>query len=249
MKICSMNINGLKSAWESGLKEYIRTLDPDVMCLQEIRTSSNLIQYFIPGYEEYYVPSMKKGYAGVGVLTKPSPLMVVKGLGVPGSGDQGRAVTIELKDINIVNVYAPASGEDLEKLDEKMIWLNDLHGFISYLEKTKPVIICGDLNVAISKRDMPPSVVNQRTAGNTDEERAALRNILNDGYIDVWGLANMNKCGVTWAPYWIKRNKEKYGWRLDYFLASNKLLGRIKACQILEPTNMSDHRAITLEIK
>ena len=249
MKIITMNINGLKSAWDGGLKEYVMELNPDIFCMQEIRMSQNLIRYFVPGYEEYYVPSAQKGRAGVGILTKPKPLTVIKGLGIPGSGDQGRAVTIDMKKLYLVNVYAPASGQNLERLEEKTRWMEDLRRFVAYLEKDKPVIVCGDLNIAISPWDMPACVVGQRTAGNTEEERSAISRFLNDGYVDVWKMANRSRSGVTWTPYWIRRNKELYGWRLDYFLVSNKIIDQVKNCQILEHVNFSDHRAVLLEMK
>jgi exodeoxyribonuclease-3 len=251
MKIVTMNINGLPSAWEAGLNDYVRDLAPDVFCMQETRSDKGLSVYCLTGYEAYFCPSAQLGRSGVGVFTKIDPEVIISGLGVPGSGKEGRAMTLELEDRYLVNVYAPASGESLERLEAKVRWMQQLREFLQYLEKRKPVILCGDLNVAATQWDMPVAQRHERSAGNTDEERAGLENILADGYYDVWRMAKHDSPrGVTWAPAWMSGAAAKHnGWRLDYFLVSKKLSENFVSCEILEATEMSDHRAVMLEIK
>lgn len=250
MKICSFNINGLQSAWNAGLKHYIRELGAETFCVQEIRTDRNLERYFIPDYLEYYCPSSRSGYSGVGVFAKHSPKAVIQGIGVPSRNDEGRAITVEMKDFFLVNVYAPASGRDLERLPEKVLWMNDLCRFVEYLESIKPVIICGDMNVAGNALDMPSEQVSTVSAGNTIEEQTAFNRLIDMGYYDVWRLCHPYDRGVSWTPYWAKSGRDNdTGWRLDYFLVSAGLFDRVRTCDILEANDISDHRCVILEIK
>ena len=250
MRIVSYNINGLKSAWEKHLKQYISTTQADVFCVQEIRTKKGLVLYFVPGYEEFYYPSDTPGYAGVGMFCKRTPKALIHGLGVPGRAAEGRAITIETKDLYVVNVYAPASGSNLERLDNKVSWLNDLSRYVQYLEGKKPVIICGDMNVAGGVIDMPYDMREVKTAGNTTEEREAFNRLINAGYFDVWRQFHPGVRGVSWAPYaYQKAREDEVGWRLDYFLVSESLRNRVRCCEILPGNEISDHRCVILDIK
>lgn len=243
-----MNINGIGSAWEQGLKHYIRELAPDVFCMQEIRTDRNLGLYFIPEYHEYYCPSDRPGYAGVGLFTRHQPRMLIQGLGKAERAYEGRAITMETKDFFIVNVYAPAAGADLGKLGYKAEWMTDLKRYVMYLEGKKPVIICGDMNVAASAYDLPYDCTDEASAGNTDIERAAFNSLLSAGYEDVWRLAHYGQFVPTWSEYrW--RDNSDHGWRLDYFLVSASLIDRVMKCDILPFAKFSDHKAVLLEIK
>lgn len=249
MTIITMNVNGISSAWDRGLKYYIREAKPDIFCLQEIRTSKNLELYFIPGYSEWFFPNAEKsGYAGVGAFSRRSPKQIIQGLGVPNRDGEGRAITLEMKDFYLVNVYAPTSGNEMEGLSAKIEWLEDLRRFVSFLENSKPVIICGDLNVAAGGRDFPEQATRE-TAGNSLLERDAFNSLLNDGYYDVWRMAHPGTRGISWTPNWAKKNSLNYGWRLDYFLVSTKLMQRVSNCEILGRTDLSDHQAVALSLK
>ena len=245
-----MNINGLQSAFKAGLSRFVRETEADVFCMQETRTGKGLEQYFVPDYDEYYCPSDKQGYAGVGLFTRLDPLNVIQGLGVPERVNEGRAVTLELTDMYIVNVYAPASGAELERLPEKVAWMNDLYRYVKYLHARKPVVICGDLNIAGGVMDMPYGQSRISSAGNTSEEKEAFNRLIQTGFYDVWRLSHYGSRGVSWAPYGMnERTAEEYGWRLDYFLVSGKLLDLVKKCEIMPPNGISDHRCIVLDMK
>ena len=251
MKLVTMNVNGLHSAWERGLKQYVRDLDADVFCMQEIRTSENLELRFIPGYGEYFLPSSKKGRAGVGAFIKEEPLSVSGGFDMEGSFEEGRAMTIEMEKFYIVNVYAYAAGERLEMLGVKLGWMAALREHVAALMKAKPVIVCGDLNVAITDFDLPGSLNREEresAAGATTSERLWIARLLEKGLVDAWQIAHPKKRGVSWTPYWVRRNNEIYGWRLDYFLVSEELLEKVRSCEILDRTDLSDHRAVMLDI-
>ena len=248
MKIASLNINGLKSAFDSGLKSYILDVKADVFCVQETRTGKDLACYFVPGYHEFYCPSAHSGHEGVGLFTKRLPKGLIQGIGVPARGNEGRAITLETGSYYIVNVYAPTSGAALQNLENKVFWLNDLLRYVKYLEGMKPVIICGDMNVAGGVRDMPAEQLGTPSAGNTDAEREAFNKIIDAGYYDVWRMTHPNERGVSWAPYWGNGEDYDFGWRLDYFLVSEKLLDRVKKCEILSQCDISDHRCLVLEI-
>ena len=250
MKIFSFNINGLQSAWDAHLKSFIRELVADIFCMQEIRTSKNLGSYFIPEYHEYYCPSSRPGYSGVGLFTRHLPRCLIQGIGVPSRAEDGRAITMETKTFYGVNVYAPASGQNRERLQEKVLWMDDLHRYVSYLEGIKPVILCGDMNVAGSLKDLPSEQVATESAGNTNEEKTAFNRLIDLGYCDVWHLCHPNERGISWTPNWAKnRHEHDTGWRLDYFLVSNKLLDRVRNCQILDANEISDHRCLYLDLK
>ena len=245
-----MNINGLHSAWEAHLKRYVRELKADVFCMQETRMGKDLDQYFVPGYEEYWCPSDRPGYAGVGLFTSRRTLSVIQGLGVPERADEGRAVTLELAGMYVVNVYAPASGADLERLPEKVAWMNALCRYVEYLEARKPVVICGDLNIAGGVLDMPLGTDREQSAGNTSEEKEAFNRLVGMGYYDVWRLSHSGIRGVSWVPPGTnERWAEQYGMRLDYFLVSEKLLGRVRSCEIQPQTAISDHRCVVLDMR
>lgn len=248
MKIASMNINGISAAWSRGLKPYIRTIAPDIFCMQEVRTNRNLEMYFIPEYHEYYCPSNRPGYAGVGLFARHQPKMLIQGLGKAARADEGRAITIETKDFFLVNVYAPTAGANLERLDFKIEWMNDLRRYVLFLEQKKPVIICGDMNVVASKYDLPYEDIEIVSAGNTDTEREAFNNILSAGYEDVWRMAHYGQFLSTWTEYKY-HHSINHGWRLDYFLVSKNILDRVNKCDILPFADFSDHQAIVLELK
>jgi len=249
MRLVTMNINGLPSAWEAGLKRYVRDSGADVFCMQETKAKVWPPEYRIPEYEEYWCPCSRAGYAGVGAFTKVLPEVVYSGLGTADSEREGRTMTLEFEGMYLVNVYAPASGEQLEKLSEKMRWLEQLKQAVAYLERNKPVVLCGDLNVAATRLDLPADVAGERTAGNTDEERRLLQDVLAVGLVDVMPLCGRRRL-VTWSPQWARyRDDARLGWRLDYFLVSEKLIDSVTACRVLEPTPLSDHRAVVLDLK
>lgn len=248
--LASLNINGLASAWEARLNDYIRESGADVFCVQETRTDRNLWRYFVSGYSEYFCPSSTPGYAGVGLYTKRQPLSLIQGIGVPARADEGRALTMETRDFYLVNVYSPASGADLEHLGNKVSWIADLTRFVTHLEKKKPVVICGDMNVAGGIKDQPSDQFRTPQAGNTREELKAFNTLIDAGYYDVWRMAHGNERGVSWTPYLMKdRGRFDAGWRLDYFLVSKKLIDHVTACDILPENDISDHRCVRLRMR
>ena len=251
MKLASFNINGLQSAWDAHLKRYIRDLDASVFCVQEIRTNKNLERYFIPEYHEFYCPSNRPGYSGVGLYTKHLPKGLIQGIGVPKRVDEGRAITMETKEFFILNVYAPTCGQSLDQLQDKVLWMNDLCRYVQYLDSIKPVIICGDMNVAGGVQDIPSEQVDTISAGNTPDEKEAFNKLINVGYCDVWRLAHPNERGISWTPYWARGVRGDYetGWRIDYFLVSISLLERVQSCNIMGRNEISDHRCLVLDIK
>lgn len=249
MRIATMNVNGIAAAWKQGLKPYIRSVDADIFCIQEIRTDKNLGMYFIPEYEEYYCPSDLPGRAGVGLFTKHRPKLLIQGLGKAARAAEGRAITMETKDFFIVNVYAPASGVNLERLDYKLEWLNDLKRYVLFLEQKKPVIICGDMNVTATNLDLPYEDLENISAGNTNAERAAFNSILSAGYNDAWRLTHYGQYASTWSEYWNRNRETDRGWRIDYFLISEKLISRLIKCDIFPFAEFSDHKAVVLELK
>ena len=249
MRFITMNINGLPSAWKAGLKCYVRDSGADVFCMQETKAAKWPPECRIPEYEEYWCPCSRAGYAGVGAFTKVTPGVVYSGLGTAGSERQGRAMTLEFDGMYLVNVYAPASGAQLEGLPEKMRWLKDLRQAVEHLEESKPVVLCGDLNVAATRLDLPADVAGERTAGNTDEERKLLRDVLSVGLVDVMPLCGKGPY-FTWSPPWARESDDaRLGWRLDYFLVSEKLIDSVAGCRVLEPSPLSDHRAVVLDLK
>ena len=248
MKIISFNINGLISAWEKGLWGYIQKTDADIFCVQETRTTD--FRSTLRGYDDYLCPSNRPGYAGVGIFTRIPPLNIYKGLGVTTRLEEGRAITFEGESFYLVNVYAPVTGGDLERIKEKVSWMNDLRAYVRYLRQLKPVIVCGDLNIAAFPYELPIPVKNEISAGSAGSERAALYKLMNEGYWDAWGTLNRGVHDATWSPYFVSAvGRQTAGWRLDYFLVQQSLLPKVLNCENLPFTDMSDHRPISLEIE
>ncbi len=241
MKLISFNINGISSAWTNGLCRLICNWKADLVCLQEIRKNEGLELYGVAGYEDYFLPSKKKGYAGVGVYSRLHPLNVIQGIGVAKRLDEGRAITVEYESFYIANIYAPAGGQDMQKANEKLLWMDDFINYISFLKKNKPVIICGDLN-------MPGCSISAsyQCAGFSYDERLRFNNLLQLGYIDVLGAKDPSAPLITWAPY---NSSAERGLRLDYFLIPVEFLSAVQSCGVLPVENISDHRPVELNLK
>lgn len=249
MRIISWNINGIRAVWDKGFKAFFREADADVFCVQEIRSDKDLDNYHIALYDEYFYPSNVKGYAGVGIYTKIEPISVTSGMGIKEHNGDGRVLTLELKDKYIITAYAPTAGLKLERLDYRMRWQADFNQYVAYRQKKKPVIICGDLNVAPETLDAPLVLCGDRTACLTFEERNLFAELESQGLIDAWRAIHQAQRCYTWWPQGTRSRHAAQGLRLDYFLIDDRLAGEVESCDILQSVWGSDHCPVMLTLK
>lgn len=249
MKIASWNINGIRAIWEKDFKSILRNIDADVFCVQEVREHKDLDRFHIALYDEYFYPSNVKGYAGVGIYTRIEPVSVTVGMGIKEHDNDGRVMTMEFADMYVVCVYAPASGVRLERLDYRLRWQIDFNQYVAYLQRKKPVLICGDLNVVPDNLDAPFNVNNMTGACFTIEERDLYRALECQGLIDAWRAMNQNKRSYTWWPQGTVVRSGSEGLRLDYFLVDERIAGRVTESEIMQSIKGSDHCPITISLQ
>lgn len=248
-KFISWNVNGLRACVEKGFEESFRELDADIFCLQEIKLQEGQISIDFPGYHQYWNYADKKGYSGTAVFTKEEPLSVSYGIGIDEHDHEGRVITLEYQDYHFVTVYVPNSQEELKRLDYRMRWEDDFLSYIKGLEKTKPVIYCGDLNVAHREIDLKNPKTNRRNAGFTDEEREKFGNVLESGMIDTFRFFNPDQKDIySWWSYRFHAREKNSGWRIDYFVASEALKDRLVSAGIHTEIFGSDHCPVELVI-
>ncbi len=241
-KLMTFNVNGIRSAWGKGLRSVIRSLDVDVACLQEIRCQGeNLDSYGIAGFESYFCSSKKLGYGGVGAFSRVPVLNIFEGLGVPEWDGEGRVMILEFEDFFLVNVYMPALGFDPKKETESAARFDQLRKVATYLESRKPVVICGDLNIL----SLSFYVHHRLIFDETPEYQRAFVRLLDAGYEDVWLMQHPTSFGSSWVPYGLKLG---HRCRMDYFLVSERLLGKVCSCEIHDICGLSDHRPVILEL-
>lgn len=253
MKIISWNINGIRSITQKDFFDDISTINPDVLCLQETKAQDGQVVEALlkmEGYYQYYNSAQRKGYSGVAILSKIKPISVKYDMDVEEHDAEGRVISLEFNDFYLVNVYVPNSGQNLVRLDYRESWDNDFRNYLKNLEKTKPVILCGDLNVAHRPIDLKNDKANyNKTAGYTQIEIDGMDKLLNEGFVDTYRHFNPDTVAYTYWSYRFKARERNTGWRLDYFIVSSVLLEKVNNVEILSQYYGSDHCPIQLELK
>jgi len=248
MKFISWNVNGLRACEGKGFSDAFKSLDADFFCLQETKMQAGQLDLDFPGYESYWNYAEKKGYSGTAVFTRHTPLNVSYGIGIDEHDHEGRVITLEMADFFLVCVYVPNSQNELQRLDYRMRWEDDFRAYLKGLEKTKPVIVCGDLNVAHEEIDLKNPSSNHHAAGFTDEEREKMTTLLNSGFIDTYRYLYPDTVCYSWWSYRFKARERNAGWRIDYFLVSEALKSKIKDAKIHTEILGSDHCPVELII-
>ena len=250
MRFVSWNVNGLRAALKKGFMESFKELDADVFCLQETKMQEGQAILDLPGYAQYFYSAEKKGYAGTAIFTRVKPRSVRFGIGVGEHDAEGRVITMELSDIYLVTVYTPNAKRALERLAYRMVWEDAFRAFLLNLRAKKPVVVCGDLNVAHTEIDLKNPKSNHRNAGFTDEERGKFSELLEAGFIDTFRALHPDRTGAyTWWSYLRHARATNAGWRIDYFLVSEELKNRIAAAEIHADVFGSDHCPVSLTLK
>lgn len=247
MRFISWNVNGLRACLDKGFLDFFNTIDADFFCLQETKLQPEQIALELPGYHLYWNSAEKKGYSGTAVFSKYQPIAVNYGIGIDQHDHEGRVITLEMDDFFLVNVYTPNSQAELARLDYRMQWDDDFRQYLTTLNEQKPVILCGDLNVAHQEIDLKNPKTNRRNAGFTDEERQKFTKLLDAGFIDTYRYLNPEVTGVySWWSYRFKAREKNAGWRIDYFLLSQKLKDNLIDAQIYTDILGSDHCPVGL---
>lgn len=249
MRLVSWNVNGLRACVRKGFLDYFQEVDADIFCVQETKLQSGQIELDLKGYHQYWNYAEKKGYSGTAVFTKERPLAVHYGLDDVENEPEGRIITLEFPKFYLVNVYTPNSQRDLARLPYRLEWEDRIRSYLIDLDKDKPVLLCGDLNVAHQEIDLRNPKSNQGNSGFTKEESAKMSELLNAGFIDTFRYFYPEKEGAyTWWSYINKARERNIGWRIDYFIASNRLSSFLKTADIHSHVMGSDHCPIVLEI-
>ncbi|MBO4309850.1 MAG: exodeoxyribonuclease III [Lachnospiraceae bacterium] len=249
MKFISWNVNGLRACMGKGFMDFFKEADADIFCLQETKLSEGQIEMDLPGYRQYWNYADKKGYSGTAMFTKKEPLKVTYGMGIPEHDTEGRVITAEFEDFYVICVYVPNSQRELARLDYRMKWEEAFLEYICGLEKKKPVLYCGDLNVAHNEIDLKNPKTNHQNAGFTDQERACFSKVLENGYLDSFRFFYPDTKDVySWWSYMFKAREKNTGWRIDYFVVSEKLKERMKDAKIHTQIQGSDHCPVELDI-
>ena len=251
LKLVSWNVNGLRACVSKGcFQEFMDNEKPDVICLQETKLQEGQIKMDLPGYEEYWNYAEKKGYSGTAIFTKEKPISVTYGLGIEEHDHEGRVITTEYNDYYLVTVYVPNAKEDLSRLEYRQVWEDDFLKYIKKLEETKPVIYCGDLNVAHKEIDLKNPKTNRGHAGFTDEERAKFDNVLAADFVDTFRYFYPDLEGAySWWSYRFHAREKNAGWRIDYFVVSKSLMPSIEDAKIYSNALGSDHCPVGLILK
>ena len=250
MKLISWNVNGLRACLKKDFLASFRTLDADVFCLQETKLQHHAgdLELDLPGYHQFWNSAEKKGYSGVAVFTKTEPLSVTYGLGVEDHDHEGRVITAEYEDFYLVCCYTPNAQNELKRLDYRMTWEDAFRAYLQKLDAVKPVILCGDLNVAHQEIDLKNPKTNRRNAGFTDEEREKMTDLLAAGFSDAYRTLYPEKVEYSWWSYRFKAREKNAGWRIDYFIVSNRLMDRVADAKIHTEIFGSDHCPVELTL-
>lgn len=249
MKMISWNVNGLRACVTKGFTEYFESADADIFSIQETKLQEGQIDFAPEGYNAYWNYAEKKGYSGVAVFTKKKPIDVVYGMGIDEHDKEGRMITLEFEDFYHVTVYTPNSQSENARLDYRMKWEDDFRDYINELDRVKPVIITGDLNVAHNEIDLKNPSTNRRSAGFTDEERGKITELLSAGYIDTFRYFYPDKTGAySWWSYRFKAREKNAGWRIDYYIVSERLKDKLVSSEIHSDVMGSDHCPVELVI-
>ena len=250
MKFISWNVNGLRACVQKGFLDFFHEVDADIFCLQETKLQEGQIDLDLPNYYQYWNYAKKKGYSGTAIFTKKEPINVSYGIGIEEHDMEGRVITLEFEDFYFITVYTPNSQSELARLDYRMKWEDDFLSYLKRLEETKPVIFCGDLNVAHKEIDLKNPKTNRKNAGFTDEEREKFSKLLDAGFIDTFRYFYPEQENIySWWSYRFKAREKNAGWRIDYFCVSKALKERLVDASILTDILGSDHCPVLLEIK
>ena len=249
MKLISWNVNGLRACVGKGFLDFFHQSGADVFCLQETKLQPGQIELDLPGYEQYWNSAVKKGYSGTAVFTRVPPLSVSYGIGSSAHDDEGRAITVEFPDFYLVTCYTPNAQRGLTRLDFRMAWEDELRTYLKGLEGKKPVVLCGDLNVAHQEIDLKNPGPNRGNAGFSDEERAKMTQLLESGFVDTYRYFYPDTTGAyTWWSYMYHARENNAGWRIDYFITSEALKDRLVDSKIHADVMGSDHCPVELEL-
>ena len=250
MKLISWNVNGIRACVGKNFMEFFNEVDADIFCLQETKLQENQIDLQLEGYYQYWNYAKKKGYSGTAIFTKKEPLNVIYGMGIEEHDQEGRLITLEFEDFYMVTVYTPNSQSELKRLNYRMKWEDDFKKYLKELDKKKPVIVCGDLNVAHKEIDLKNPKTNRKNAGFTDEERNKFTELLNAGFIDTFRYFYPTEENIySWWSYRFKAREKNAGWRIDYFCVSEKMKDRLESAKIHTEVVGSDHCHVELIIK
>ena len=250
MKFISWNVNGLRACVQKGFLDFFTSIDADFFCIQESKLQAGQIDLDLPGYHQYWNYAEKKGYSGTAIFAKNEPLSVSYGIGIEEHDREGRVITLEYDNFYLVTCYTPNSQNELKRLPYRMQWEDDFREYLKTLDAKKPVVLCGDLNVAHNEIDLKNPKTNRKNAGFSDEERAKMTELLGSGFTDTFRYFYPDAEGIySWWSYRFKAREKNAGWRIDYFLVSNRFAQRVKDARILTAVFGSDHCPVLIEIE
>ena len=249
MKLISWNVNGIRACLNKGFKDFFESIDAEIFCLQETKCQKEQIDLEFEGYYSFWNSAEKKGYSGTAIFTKIKPKNVSYGIGIDEHDKEGRVITLEFDNFFMVNIYTPNSKRELERLDYRQVWEDEVRKYLLKLNKTKPVIMCGDLNVAHNEIDLKNPKTNRGNAGFTDEERQKMTELLDAGFTDTFRyMYPEQKDAYSWWSYMGRAREKNVGWRIDYFIVSNDITEKVKDAKIYPEIMGSDHCPVGLEI-
>ena len=249
MKFISWNVNGLRACVGKEFEQQFKDLDADFFCLQETKMQAGQLDISFPGYESYWNYADKKGYSGTAIFTKHKPLSVTYGIDIDEHDHEGRVITLEMDDFYLVTVYTPNSQDGLRRLEYRMKWEDDFQAYLHKLDEKKPVIVCGDMNVAHQEIDLKNPKTNRKNAGFTDEEREKMTQLLSNGFIDTFRTLYPEQVTYSWWSYRFRAREKNTGWRIDYFLISERLKDRLEDAKIHTEIMGSDHCPVEIILK
>ena len=250
MRLISWNVNGLRAVVGKNFREVFQSLDADFFCLQETKMQAGQLELEFPGYQSWWNYAEKKGYSGTAIFSKHHPLSVTYGIGIDEHDHEGRVITLEMESFFLVCVYTPNSQDGLRRLDYRMRWEDDFRAYLQRLDASKPVIVCGDMNVAHEEIDLKNPKTNRMNAGFTDEERRQMTTLLNAGFADTFRHLHPTQEGIySWWSYRFHAREKNVGWRIDYFLTSQRLLPQVSEANILTDIMGSDHCPVELVLQ
>ena len=249
MKFISWNVTGLRACVGKEFEQQFKDLDADFFCLQETKMQAGQLDLSFPGYESYWNYADKKGYSGTAIYTKHKPLSVTYGIDIDEHDHEGRVITLEMEDFYLVTVYTPNSQDGLRRLEYRMKWEDDFQAYLHKLDEKKPVIVCGDMNVAHQEIDLKNPKTNRKNAGFTDEEREKMTQLLSNGFIDTFRTLYPEQVTYSWWSYRFRAREKNTGWRIDYFLISERLKDRLEDAKIHTEIMGSDHCPVEIILK
>ena len=250
MKLISWNVNGIRAVLTKGFEDFFNKINADIFCIQETKCQEGQVDLEFEGYKSYWNSAEKKGYSGTAIFTKIEPLSVKYGIGIEEHDKEGRVITLEFEKFYLVNIYTPNSKRELERLEYRQIWEDEIRKYLLELDKEKPVIMCGDLNVAHKEIDLKNPKTNTHNAGFTIEERNKMTELLGAGFVDTFRYLYPDKENeYSWWSYMRKAREKNVGWRIDYFIVSENIKDKIKEAKIYQEVMGSDHCPVGLEIE